>query len=58
VLPTRSKFLFLEYTQQLRLQLKGNVTDFVEEQRAAMGHLEAAIRRSTAPVKRSAFMTE
>src|SRR6266478_1693078 len=52
------KFLFLEYTQQLRLQLKGNVTDFVEEQRAAMVHLEAADPSLNRSGKRSAFMTE
>ena len=52
------EFLLLQHAQQLGLQLKGNVSDFVEKQRAAMGHLEASGPSATAPGERAAFMTE
>src|SRR5258705_2328911 len=34
------KFLFLEHAQKLRLQLKRDVADFVQEKRAAISHFE------------------
>ena len=36
------EFLFLQHAQEFRLQLERNVADLVEEQRAAVGQLEAA----------------
>src|SRR5262245_54878455 len=36
------KFLLLEHAQQFRLQRERNIADFVEEQRAAVRHLESA----------------
>ena len=36
------EFLLLQHAEEFRLQLEGNVTDFVEEQRSAVRELEAA----------------
>ena len=42
-LPTRSKHPFLQHAQQLDLHGQAHVADFVEEQRAALGQLEAPL---------------
>ncbi len=36
------EFAFLQDAQKLRLQLQGNLADFVEEYRAAVGKLKTA----------------
>ncbi len=41
----RLDLLFLQHAQQLGLQRQGQVADLVEEQRAAVGHLEFADAR-------------
>ncbi len=40
--PTRSKLALLQHAQQLALQFQRDLADLVEEQRAAVGELEAA----------------
>ena len=40
--PTRSNSALLEHAQELGLQAERQLADLVEEQRAAVGHLEAA----------------
>src|SRR5271154_3152012 len=36
------ELLFLQYTQQLWLQCRWNITDLIQEERAFVSHLEAA----------------
>jgi len=52
------KLLLLENPQQLGLQLQGHLADLIQEQRAAVGRLEAPMRCATAPVKRSLLVPE
>ena len=40
--PTRSNSLLLQHAEQLRLRLERQLADLVEEERAAVGELEAA----------------
>ena len=52
------EFLLLQHAQQLGLQLKGNVPDFIEKQRAAMGHFKASDPSPNGSGECAAFMTE
>ena len=57
--PMRLELLFLQHAQQLGLQLRRHVADFVEEQRAAVGGFEEAWRAcSVAPVKAPLLVAE
>ena len=48
--PTRSNSPLLQHAQQLRLHRRRHVADLVEEERAAVGQLEAARALPIAPV--------
>ena len=48
----------LQEREQLRLELERHVADFVEEQRAAFGHLRAARSGRHGAGKRAAFVAE
>ena len=50
--------MFLEDSKELRLQLEGNVTHFVEEQRAAIGELEPSNLLRDGAGEGALFMTE
>ncbi len=50
-------FLF-EHLQQFRLNLQIDVADFVEEDRAAMGHFEQSLLRSGGAGESAFFVTE
>ena len=52
------EFLLLESSEQLRLEFERNVTDFVEEQRAAIGQLEAADSLRDRPGEGALLVTE
>src|SRR5882724_5501619 len=52
------KFLFLEYPQELGLQLRRNIADFIQEKRATVGEFETPNLSRNGPGKRSPFMTE
>src|SRR5262249_27899517 len=48
----------LQYTQQLCLQLRREIADLVEEQRAPMRQLETALAQRHRAGERAAFVTE
>src|SRR5207247_9650376 len=52
------KFLFLQNSQQLRLQLEGNVADFVQKKRALMRQLKAADLLGDCSCERALLMAE
>ena len=52
------EFSLLEHTQQLGLQLDGNIPDLVEEYRAAVRQLEAADALCDGAGERAFFVTE
>src|SRR5262249_22572881 len=52
------ELLFLEHAQQFRLQRERNIADLVEEQRAPVGHFEAANLLRDGAGKRAFLMAE
>ena len=52
------EFLFLQYTQQLRLQLERDITDFVKEQRALVGQFKPADLGGDGAGERASLVTE
>ena len=56
--PTRSNDLLLQHPQQLGLQRQIDLGDFVQQDRAAVGRLEAAGPRSVGPGKGALFVAE
>ena len=56
--PTRPDLAPIERAEQLRLQLARQLADLVEEQRAAVGLLNAPSRRSIGAGERAALVAE
>lgn len=59
--PTASEtleLLFLEDTEQLRLQWERNIANFIQKQRSFVGKLEAPYLLCYCPSKGSSFVTE
>ena len=54
----RSHFAFLQHPQQLDLQRERHITDFVQEQRAAVGRLKKPLMRGNRARERAACMPE
>ncbi len=52
------EFMFLQHAQQLRLQLRGNIADLVQEQRAPVGRFKTAKPLRNRTGERAAFVTE
>ena len=52
------ELLLLQHTQQLRLQLQRNIADLVQEERAAVRHLEAADPLGDCPGKGALLVSE
>ena len=52
------ELLLLQHAQQLRLELERNVADLVEEERAAVGELEAADLLRDRAGERAALVAE
>ena len=46
-LPTRLELALLEHAEELRLELERQLANLVEEQRAAVGQLEAPVAIAT-----------
>ena len=56
--PDPFKFAFLQKSQQLGLKLRGNIPDFIEKHRAAVGQFHLAFFQLQGAGKRSLFMAE
>ena len=56
--PDALELAFLQHAQQLGLHVGGQVADLVEEQRAAVGQLEAALARRHRAGERAALVPE
>src|SRR5579863_7998755 len=54
----RGEFAFLEHTQQARLRFRWHVADLVEEQRPAVGLLEAALAARSRAGEGTALVAE
>src|SRR5207237_7546986 len=49
---------FLQHTKQLRLKIEGDLADFVEKHRAAIGELETADALADSPRERAPLVAE